>query len=240
MDIKARVGRRRPVRRRARGDRPGAEDARRRRQGPAQEPNVEALAAGVANLRRHIRNVAKFGIVPGRGHQQVRHGHPRGTGLAAGLVCGRRRPGGRGRCLGPRAAAATAVTSSPRKWPRQSMRRTASSTCTRWNCRVEDKIRTIAQEIYGADGVDFSVPALKRLAEIEKNGWSGLPVCMAKTQYSFTDDAVQAGCAQGIHDPCPRPDPQDRSWFHRGADRSGDDHARPAQGTGRDAHGRRR
>jgi formate--tetrahydrofolate ligase len=63
---------------------------------------------------------------------------------------------------------------------------------------VEDKIRTIVQEVYGADGVDFSVPALKRLAEIEKNGWSGLPVCMAKTQYSFSDDATRLGAPKGF------------------------------------------
>jgi formate--tetrahydrofolate ligase len=63
---------------------------------------------------------------------------------------------------------------------------------------VEEKIRTIAQEIYGADGVEFSVPALKRLADIEKNGWSGLPVCMAKTQYSFTDDASRLGAPKGF------------------------------------------
>ena len=63
---------------------------------------------------------------------------------------------------------------------------------------VEDKIRTIVQEIYGADGVDFSVPALKRLAEIEKNGWSGFPVCMAKTQYSFSDDASRLGAPKGF------------------------------------------
>ena len=63
---------------------------------------------------------------------------------------------------------------------------------------VEDKIQTIVQEIYGADGVEFSVPALRRLAEIEKNGWSGLPVCMAKTQYSFTDDASRLGAPKGF------------------------------------------
>ena len=63
---------------------------------------------------------------------------------------------------------------------------------------VEDKIRTIAQEIYGADGVDFSVPALKRLADIERNGWGKLPVCMAKTQYSFTDDATRLGAPKGF------------------------------------------
>ena len=63
---------------------------------------------------------------------------------------------------------------------------------------VEDKIRTIVQEVYGADGVDFSVPALKRLAEIERNGWSGLPVCMAKTQYSFSDDPARLGAPKGF------------------------------------------
>ncbi len=63
---------------------------------------------------------------------------------------------------------------------------------------VEEKIRTIVQEIYGADGVEFSVPALKRLAEIEKNGWSGMPVCMAKTQYSFSDDASRLGAPKGF------------------------------------------
>ena len=105
---------------------------------------------------------------------------------------------------------------------------------------VEEKIRTIAQEIYGADGVDFSVPALKRLADIEKNGWSGLPVCMAKTQYSFTDDASRLGRAQGLHHPRPRPHPEDRRGLHRGPDRRRDDHARPARRPGRDAHGRGR
>ncbi|WP_253257108.1 formate--tetrahydrofolate ligase, partial [Arthrobacter sp. Hiyo1] len=63
---------------------------------------------------------------------------------------------------------------------------------------VEDKIRTIVQEIYGADGVEFSVPALRRLADIRRNGWSGMPVCMAKTQYSFTDDASQLGAPKGF------------------------------------------
>jgi formate--tetrahydrofolate ligase len=63
---------------------------------------------------------------------------------------------------------------------------------------VEDKIRTVAQEIYGADGVEFSLPARKRLADIEKYGWGALPVCMAKTQYSFTDDAGRVGAPKGF------------------------------------------
>lgn len=58
---------------------------------------------------------------------------------------------------------------------------------------VEHKIKTIAQKIYGATGVEFSVKAKKQLVEIEKHGWSHLPVCMAKTQYSLSDDPEKIG-----------------------------------------------
>ncbi len=76
---------------------------------------------------------------------------------------------------------------------------------------VEDKIRTIVQEIYGADGVDFSVPALKRLADIEKNGWSGLPGLHGQDPVLLQRRRHQAGRAQGLHGPRPRPHPQDRA-----------------------------
>ena len=54
------------------------------------------------------------------------------------------------------------------------------------------------QEIYGADDVEFSTQARRRLTEIEANGWAGLPVCMAKTQYSFSDDASLLGAPVGF------------------------------------------
>jgi formate--tetrahydrofolate ligase len=63
---------------------------------------------------------------------------------------------------------------------------------------VEKKIETIAQQIYGADHVEFSAPARKQLGEIEANGLNRLPVCMAKTQYSFTDDATVLGAPTGF------------------------------------------
>ena len=63
---------------------------------------------------------------------------------------------------------------------------------------VEDKIRTVVREIYGADDVEFSVPALRRLEEIKANGWENFPVCMAKTQYSFSDDAAKLGAPEGF------------------------------------------
>lgn len=58
---------------------------------------------------------------------------------------------------------------------------------------IPTKIRTIAQKIYGAKDVDFSSKAQKQIQEIEKNGWSHLPICIAKTQYSFSDDPLKLG-----------------------------------------------
>ncbi|MBM6967466.1 formate--tetrahydrofolate ligase [Pseudoramibacter alactolyticus] len=55
------------------------------------------------------------------------------------------------------------------------------------------KITTLAQKIYGADGVDFAPEAQKALAKFEKLGYGNLPVCMAKTQYSLSDDASKLG-----------------------------------------------
>ena len=63
---------------------------------------------------------------------------------------------------------------------------------------VKEKIELIAQRIYGADRVEFSSSALKRLAEISSNGWDAFPVCMAKTQYSFSDDASLLGAPEGF------------------------------------------
>ncbi len=63
---------------------------------------------------------------------------------------------------------------------------------------IEDKINDIATEIYHADGVDFTTNAKKQIAEIEANGYRDLPVCMAKTQYSFSDDPSLKGAPKGF------------------------------------------
>ena len=59
------------------------------------------------------------------------------------------------------------------------------------------QIETIAKEIYRADRVEFTVKALKDLADIETNGWGDMPVCISKTQYSFSDDPAQLGAPTG-------------------------------------------
>ncbi|MBR3458539.1 MAG: formate--tetrahydrofolate ligase [Selenomonadaceae bacterium] len=58
---------------------------------------------------------------------------------------------------------------------------------------VEKKIEAVAREIYGADGVDYTDAAKKQLREIEALGFDKMPVCMAKTQYSLSDDATKLG-----------------------------------------------
>ncbi|WP_050615330.1 formate--tetrahydrofolate ligase [Bacillus testis] len=58
---------------------------------------------------------------------------------------------------------------------------------------IESKIRTIATKLYGAADVEFLPKAKKQLAEMESNGWDHLPVCMAKTQYSLSDDPKKLG-----------------------------------------------
>ncbi|MBI5361894.1 MAG: formate--tetrahydrofolate ligase [Planctomycetes bacterium] len=63
---------------------------------------------------------------------------------------------------------------------------------------IPKKIEIIATEIYGADGVDFAPAALKSIAQCEELGMGATPVCMAKTQYSFSDDPTKLGRPKGF------------------------------------------
>lgn len=63
---------------------------------------------------------------------------------------------------------------------------------------VSDKVGSIVQKVYGGSGVVFTDQALKNLQEIEKNGWDMLPICMAKTQYSFSDNPKLIGRPEGF------------------------------------------
>ncbi|MFC7392801.1 formate--tetrahydrofolate ligase [Scopulibacillus cellulosilyticus] len=58
---------------------------------------------------------------------------------------------------------------------------------------IEEKIQTIVKKVYGGSGVEFSSKALKQLREFKEQGWGNLPVCMAKTQYSLSDDPKKTG-----------------------------------------------
>lgn len=66
------------------------------------------------------------------------------------------------------------------------------------NDSIKDKIRKIAQKIYGADDVSFTAKAEKEIANFESLGFGNMPVCMAKTQYSLTDDQTKLGRPTGF------------------------------------------
>lgn len=162
-----------------------------------QAPDVDALAAGVCNLKRHLANLARFGVPAVVAINRFSSDSEaeldwlltwcRAEGVPAAVadVWGR---GGGGDGGDDVAALVAQALEAPRTFRH----------LYGLELPVDEKIRTIAQEIYGADDVEFSVPAMRRLAEIERNGWSGLPVCMAKTQYSFTDDASRIGAPKGF------------------------------------------
>ena len=63
---------------------------------------------------------------------------------------------------------------------------------------VREKIEAVACRVYGADGVDFSEEALAHIEEAERNGFGGFPVCIAKTQYSFSQDPKAYGSPRGF------------------------------------------
>ncbi len=63
---------------------------------------------------------------------------------------------------------------------------------------IEEKLTKIVQKVYGGDGVEFTRGARKQLSELERLGFTDLPICMAKTQYSFSDDAKKLGAPTGF------------------------------------------
>ena len=66
------------------------------------------------------------------------------------------------------------------------------------NDTIKDKITTIAKEIYGAGAVEFSSLAKTQMKQMKKNGWDNLPICMAKTQYSLSDNPKLLGRPEGF------------------------------------------
>ena len=66
------------------------------------------------------------------------------------------------------------------------------------NAPIKEKIEAIAKRVYGADGVDYSPKALKEIKNLETIGLGNIPICVAKNQYSMTDDAKILGRPTGF------------------------------------------
>jgi len=97
--------------------------------------------------------------------------------------------------------AARGQPTSQRWWCKRVTSRMISSSFYPVEWSIKRKIETIATEIYRADGVDYTPEADKQIETFEKNGFGGLPICMAKTHLSFTADASIKGAPTGFRLP---------------------------------------
>ncbi len=160
------------------------------------EENLDALKKGSANLLRHLDNVAKFGVPAVVAINQF----PTDTDDEIELLrnlCKEKdidvvlsRVFAEGSEGGLDLARAVVDICENQEANFQPLYNTKMS--------IEDKMTVIARSIYGADKVVFTKDALRQVRELEKLGFDKLPICVAKTQYSFTDDPKKLGAPSGF------------------------------------------
>ena len=154
-------------------------------------PSMERVTNGFANLEKHIENCQKFGLFP---VVAINH-FPTDTDeeiqfvIDACAKMGVKAVVSKGFAHGGEGTKelATAVVAEVESG------RNAFKPLYDWSIPVKDKIEKIAKEIYGADAVQYTKEAEGNLRTIERLGLAGLPVCMAKTQKSFSDDESKIG-----------------------------------------------
>ena len=158
--------------------------------------DVEALRKGLVNLEAHVRNVQKFGVpvVVALNRFTSDTQAEIGTVLQACKGWGARAAlsdvwakGGEG---GEAVATEVLAVLDEKKAAFKPLYDVAQP--------IKAKIETIAKEIYGAAGVDYTAAADKNIAQLEAIGLGQTPVCMAKTQYSFSDDPTKLGRPTGF------------------------------------------
>ena len=157
--------------------------------------NVKALLAGIPNLERHIETVRNFGIEPvvavnrfitdsdDEINALLNWAKTNNIRIARTNVW---EEGGKGGI--DLANEVLEVLNEPNQF----------APLYELSDSVEQKITTIVQKVYGGSGVQFTDQAKKQLKQIEENGWDNLPICMAKTQYSLSDDPKLLGRPEGF------------------------------------------
>lgn len=160
------------------------------------EENLDALKAGSANLLRHLDNVAKYGVPAVVAINRF----PTDTEAELELLRNLCKEKGIDVVLSEVFAKGGEGGMELAKEVINICENQKSDFHTLYdvNDSIEDKMNTIATEIYGADGVDFTADALKQVRELEKLGLDRLPICVAKTQYSFTDDPKKLGAPKNF------------------------------------------
>ena len=155
------------------------------------EENLDALAKGIVNLEKHIENIQKYGVpvivtlnsfVTDTDAENTfieKFCRERGCKFALSEVWEKGGEGG--------------VDLAQKVLETLETKESDFHTLYNDELSLKDKIRTIAQEIYGAHDVVYEPAAEKQLAKIESMGFGSFPICMAKNQYSLSDDATKLG-----------------------------------------------
>ena len=158
------------------------------------EENIEAALDGTSNLRRHLENIRKFGLEPVIALNRF----PNDTEAELEAVLSWAREHGY-------KAALSEVWAKGGEGALELADRVLEAFDEAGDFRhlydpkdgIENAIHTIATEVYGAADVQYVDGAPGALRRLKKNGWDTLPVCMAKTQYSFSDDQTKLGAPEG-------------------------------------------
>ena len=158
--------------------------------------NLEALARGIVNLEKHIENIQKYGVpvvvtlnsfvsdTEAENAYIRRFCEEKGCEFALSEVWEKGGEGG--------------IALAQKVLDTLENKESHFHTLYADELSLEGKIETIAKEIYGADGVVYEPAAKKQLAKITSMGFGELPVCMAKNQYSLSDDAKKLGRPTGF------------------------------------------
>lgn len=159
-------------------------------------PDVEAVKRGIVNLEKHIENIKQYGLplvvainafaqdTPEELEAIRSHCAAHGVNVALSEVFAK---GGEGGIELAKEVVALATSG-----------RAGFKLLYGEELSLKEKIETIAKKIYGAVGVNYTKEANNALKDFEKMGYGHLPVCMAKTQYSFSDDPALLGRPEGF------------------------------------------
>ena len=160
------------------------------------EPNVEAVKKGLPNLGKHIENIFKFGVPvvvainifaqDTKEELQAVYDFCAGMGVNVALsdVFAK---GGEGGVELAKEVVVLAESGMARFKPIYPL-----------EMSLQEKVATVVKEVYGGDRVEFQTKAAQALDQYEKEGYGNLPVCMAKTQYSLSDDPALLGAPSGF------------------------------------------
>lgn len=159
-------------------------------------PDVGKVQTGMPNLEKHIENARKFGINPvvAVNHFYTDSQEEIDAVIEACAKMGVKAVVAKGWADGGDGTTDLAEAVVAEIEGSQSQFKALYD----WNSPVKEKIETIAREVYGADGVDYDKKALTDLNNINKLGLDSLPVCMAKTQKSFSDNEALLGRPAGF------------------------------------------